>query len=512
MSVSLGFAEEVSNCTVSNCTFCCVGVENLCLDEVDGSIVGKLFEVFLLCYAFVAVAIVADDHLVVSLETLCVRWSIREDVAGASFMAFGSAAPEIIINAVSTLKAVFSHQDGDCGEGGDDSALGIGAIIGSGMIAFTVIPGCCGLATKAPLLLKRRPLGRDALAYLVALVLLHMAITDGVVELKESLGMVVCYACYMLIVVCSSSVRQAFRVHYLGRAPRTKSSFVLSAQEALNPRTASPSTSPDPGGGAAPLERFGGMLPSEHAGIVSPLALAPMARGELGTQSVPQPAQPEPLPRVDWTAAEAYAQTPQRPAGGAASAAPPPGAVPSPLVSVAPLRAGDTMPSFVAMPMAPLEVGSSTSLTTERFEAPGRPPSTLILLGRLVLSPLRLALYLTCPECAHDGSNAAWCVGGHSVLRGTAMWSSAGWRPLFGRYPVTLLTSFAWVALMSTVIAAIVSRWGELLHIPVAFLGMCDRGKFYLGGSATDNHVCVHTYVSGTSSPWARKYQTRSSR
>ena len=40
-----------------------------------------------------------------SLETLCVRWNVREDVAGASFMAFGSAAPEIIINAVSTRSA-----------------------------------------------------------------------------------------------------------------------------------------------------------------------------------------------------------------------------------------------------------------------------------------------------------------------------------------------------------------------------------------------------------------------
>lgn len=43
--------------------------------------------VFLLfSYAFFALAIVCDRYLVVSLETLCVRWNIREDVAGASFM------------------------------------------------------------------------------------------------------------------------------------------------------------------------------------------------------------------------------------------------------------------------------------------------------------------------------------------------------------------------------------------------------------------------------------------
>ena len=97
---------------------CCVGFENVCLDNLDGSttadgvrhssFLGLLLELFILLYSFTAVAIVADEHLVVSLETLCVRWNVREDVAGASFMAFGSAAPEIIINAVSTLKAVIS--------------------------------------------------------------------------------------------------------------------------------------------------------------------------------------------------------------------------------------------------------------------------------------------------------------------------------------------------------------------------------------------------------------------
>ena len=107
MSTSLLSAPPpaLSEC-VTNCTSFCVGVENLCLDNIDGTAWGVLFELLLLCYAFTAVGIIADEHLVVSLETLCVRWSVREDVAGASFMAFGSAAPEVIINAVSTLKAV----------------------------------------------------------------------------------------------------------------------------------------------------------------------------------------------------------------------------------------------------------------------------------------------------------------------------------------------------------------------------------------------------------------------
>ena len=147
---------------------CCVGLENCCLDNLDGtttadgirhtSVLGLFLEIFILLYAFTAVAIVADDHLVCSLETLCVRNGVREDVAGASFMAFGSAAPEIIINAVSTIKAV-AGGGGDapppvapgippgcaCDDSckGEDEALGIGAILGSGMIGARVtLPSC----------------------------------------------------------------------------------------------------------------------------------------------------------------------------------------------------------------------------------------------------------------------------------------------------------------------------------------------------------------------------------
>ena len=79
---------------------CKTGLENLCLDDIDGHWWGVVIEIISLVYAFIGVAIVADSHLVPALETLCVRWKISEDVAGASFMAFGSAAPEITINAI----------------------------------------------------------------------------------------------------------------------------------------------------------------------------------------------------------------------------------------------------------------------------------------------------------------------------------------------------------------------------------------------------------------------------
>jgi Ca2+/Na+ antiporter len=208
---------------------CSVGLENLCLDNLDanadGSVVGwgVLVEVLVLLYGFLAVAIIADNHLVTSLETLCVRWNVREDVAGASFMAFGSAAPEIIINAVSTIKTVLAVSDGGAAavapeDAGEDTDLGIGAIIGSGMIAFTVIPGVCGLAAKEDLALKRRPLARDTGFYSLALALLCYAISDGLVEVHEAAVMVTLYVVYIAIVVFSSGVRRRRTAQFRRRA------------------------------------------------------------------------------------------------------------------------------------------------------------------------------------------------------------------------------------------------------------------------------------------------------
>lgn len=148
-----------------------------CFDDFSIEII---VEVLVFGYCFVGLAIVCDDYLVQSLETLCARWNVREDVAGASFVAFGSAAPEIIINSITTIKSAGS----DTGAGAD---LGVSAIIGSGMIAFLLIPGCCGVFSSKVLPLKRRPLLRDSLTYLAALIILCVFMSNGTVELYEGL-------------------------------------------------------------------------------------------------------------------------------------------------------------------------------------------------------------------------------------------------------------------------------------------------------------------------------------
>lgn len=199
--------------------------------DQDGVWWGILIEVFIFFYCFIGLAIVCDEYLVVSLETLCARWGIREDVAGVSFMAFGSAAPEIIINAVTTMKGATHTANAVpgpeyCTEGLADkdaaeaANLGVGAIIGSGIIAFLVIPGVCGVFAGQPMVLKRRPLLRDILGYSTALLLLCIFFYDGAIVQFEALLLVGGYVVFLVVVMCSPKLRQHYRVNVQGKAKK----------------------------------------------------------------------------------------------------------------------------------------------------------------------------------------------------------------------------------------------------------------------------------------------------
>lgn len=56
---------------------------------------------------------------------------MKEDVAGATFMATASSSPELFINCVGTFVT-----EGD---------LGVGTVVGSAVFNILAVPACCGL-------------------------------------------------------------------------------------------------------------------------------------------------------------------------------------------------------------------------------------------------------------------------------------------------------------------------------------------------------------------------------
>ena len=59
-----------------------------------------LVHVVVAIYMCVALAIVCDYYFVPSLEVLCYKLDLQADVAGASFMAIGSSAPELFASII----------------------------------------------------------------------------------------------------------------------------------------------------------------------------------------------------------------------------------------------------------------------------------------------------------------------------------------------------------------------------------------------------------------------------
>ncbi|XP_029107134.1 sodium/potassium/calcium exchanger 3-like [Scleropages formosus] len=141
---------------------------------------------------FYALAIVCDDYFVPSLEKISENLQLSEDVAGATFMAAGSSAPELF----TSLIGVFITK-------GD---VGVGTIIGSAVFNILVIIGVCGIFTRQTVSLTWWSLFRDSLYYILSVVALILVIYDEKVVWWESLLLVAMYGLYILIMKFNAQI------------------------------------------------------------------------------------------------------------------------------------------------------------------------------------------------------------------------------------------------------------------------------------------------------------------
>ena len=138
---------------------------------------------------FVGIAVLCDDYLVPWLQKIQRICGMSDDVAGVTLVAFGSAAPELIISTVSVLS--------------NDTKIGVGVICGSAMIAFGLIPACCFFAVKQPITLNNFLVCRDVLSYLIgaSLLMLFFFVNDGNINIWEALTLILIYIAYICVVV-----------------------------------------------------------------------------------------------------------------------------------------------------------------------------------------------------------------------------------------------------------------------------------------------------------------------
>uniref|UniRef100_A0A3P8RPW1 Sodium/calcium exchanger membrane region domain-containing protein n=1 Tax=Amphiprion percula TaxID=161767 RepID=A0A3P8RPW1_AMPPE len=120
-------------------------------------------------YMFYALAIVCDDYFVPSLEKISENLQLSEDVAGATFMAAGSSAPELF----TSLIGVFITK-------GD---VGVGTIVGSAVFNILVIIGLSGIFAGQTVVLTWWSLFRDSSYYILSVLTLILVRCAFIVNL-----------------------------------------------------------------------------------------------------------------------------------------------------------------------------------------------------------------------------------------------------------------------------------------------------------------------------------------
>ncbi|CAI5643788.1 sodium/potassium/calcium exchanger 3 [Oreochromis niloticus] len=143
-------------------------------------------------YMFYALAIVCDDYFVPSLEKISENLQLSEDVAGATFMAAGSSAPELF----TSLIGVFITK-------GD---VGVGTIVGSAVFNILVIIGLSGIFAGQTVVLTWWSLFRDSSYYILSVLTLIMVIYDATVVWWESLLLMTMYGIYIIIMKFNSQI------------------------------------------------------------------------------------------------------------------------------------------------------------------------------------------------------------------------------------------------------------------------------------------------------------------
>nr|NP_001015263.1 zydeco, isoform D [Drosophila melanogaster]NP_001287644.1 zydeco, isoform H [Drosophila melanogaster]NP_001303558.1 zydeco, isoform I [Drosophila melanogaster]ACX32985.1 LD13015p [Drosophila melanogaster]ALI51163.1 zydeco, isoform I [Drosophila melanogaster]EAL24594.1 zydeco, isoform D [Drosophila melanogaster]EYR77333.1 zydeco, isoform H [Drosophila melanogaster] len=110
---------------------------------------------------------------------------MSNDVAGATFMAAATSAPELFVNVIGTFIT-----EGD---------IGVGTIVGSAVFNILAVAACCGIGAGMTIPLDWWPLTRDSIAYGVTVAILICVMHDERVEWYEALILVSLYAVYLAV-------------------------------------------------------------------------------------------------------------------------------------------------------------------------------------------------------------------------------------------------------------------------------------------------------------------------
>ena len=160
-------------------------MEEMVVDtEMEFDLVEFIWYMSVTLYMCLALAIVCEEYFVAALDLFVEMLELSPDVAGATFMAAGSSAPELFVACVGT----FVFHD----------TVGLGAVVGSTMFnTLCIIGGSAMVAKGGSHSCDWRCIARDGGTYTFAVLLLGGVLLDGEVNVAESWAMLILYGTYV---------------------------------------------------------------------------------------------------------------------------------------------------------------------------------------------------------------------------------------------------------------------------------------------------------------------------
>lgn len=154
---------------------------------------GVVIHFIIVIYLCGVLGYICDDYFVPSLEIIAESLNVPSDVAGATFMAVGTSAPELFSSIIGSFIT-----EGD---------IGLGTIVGSAVFNILGVTGVAGLAVwKNDVPIDWFPITRDCLMYAITVLALIGVISNNIVEWYEAMILILMFGAYIVVLFFNSRI------------------------------------------------------------------------------------------------------------------------------------------------------------------------------------------------------------------------------------------------------------------------------------------------------------------
>nr|CAB3266345.1 sodium/potassium/calcium exchanger 6, mitochondrial [Phallusia mammillata] len=176
-------------------------------------LIATLYAIWLI-FLFVGLGTSAEGFFCPSLEYIAHNLNLSQNIAGLTIVAFGNGAPDLF-----SAFAAFNNSNATT------TGVAIGALLGAAMLLTTVVAGL--VATTHEFTIAERPFMRDMVFFIASSFWTFYILYNGEIKLMSSVGFLIFYIFYVLVVVVGRYINQRNRAKMVAKLEREKAQQVI---------------------------------------------------------------------------------------------------------------------------------------------------------------------------------------------------------------------------------------------------------------------------------------------